>query len=92
MQELEPTWGRVMSVWWLLAWRSAAGALLLGSAVGFVFGANAALQNWPADKIQMVSSVLGGLIGLIWAIVVVRMALKKRYGNFRIALVPMTAA
>lgn len=92
MQELEPTWGRVLSVWWLVAWRSAVGALLLGAAVGFVFGAIAALQNWPADKIQMVSSVLGGLIGVLWAIVVVRMALKKQYSNFRIALVPVTAA
>ena len=91
MQELEPTWGRVMSVWWLLAWRGMVGAVLIGAAVGFVFGAFAALADWPADKIQSVSTVLGGVIGALWGIVVVRMALKKRYGKFRIALVPVTA-
>ncbi len=92
MQELDPTWGRVMSVWWLLAWRTMVGAVLLGGAVVFVFGAITALENWPADKIQMVSSVLGAVIGVLWAIVVVRMALKKQYGNYRIALVPVTMA
>ena len=70
MQELDPTWGRVMSVWWLLAWRTMVGAVLLGGAVVFVFGAIAALENWHADKIQMVSSVLGAVIGVLWAIVV----------------------
>ncbi len=92
MQELDPTWGRVMSVWWLLAWRTMVGAVLLGGAVVFVFGAITALADWPADKIQSVSAVLGGVIGALWGIVVVRMALKKQYGDFRIALVPISPA
>ena len=92
MQELDPTWGRVMSVWWLLAWRTMVGAVLLGGAVVFVFGAITALADWPADKIQSVSAVLGGVIGALWGIVVVRMALKKQYGDFRIALVPISLA
>ncbi|MEE8530759.1 MAG: hypothetical protein V3S34_00925 [Hyphomicrobium sp.] len=92
MQELDPTWGRVMSVWWLLAWRTMVGAVLLGGAVVFVFGAITALADWPADKIQSVSAVLGGVIGALWGIVVVSMALKKRFGDFRIALVPISPA
>jgi hypothetical protein len=40
----------------------------------------------------MVSSVLGAVIGALWGIVVVSMALKKRYGDFRIALVPISPA
>jgi uncharacterized membrane protein YsdA (DUF1294 family) len=92
MQELDPTWGRVMSVWWLLAWRTMVGAVLLGALTGGVFGVFAALADWPADKIQSVSAVLGGVIGVLWAIVVVRMALKKQYGDFRIALVPISLA
>lgn len=87
MQELDPTWGRVLSVWWLLAWRTMVGAFVLGAIAGGVFGAFAALADWPADKIQSVSAVIGGVIGALWGIVVVGMALKKRYSNFRIALV-----
>lgn len=89
MQELDPTWGRVLSVWWLLAWRTMVGAFVLGAIAGGVFGAFAALADWPADKIQSVSAVIGGVIGALWGIVVVGMALKKRYSNFRIALVPV---
>ncbi len=92
MEELKPTWGRVMSVWWLVAWRSAVGALLLGAVAGGVFGSIAALRNWPADSIQTGALILGGVFGVLWAIVVVGMALKKQYSNFRIALVPVTAA
>jgi len=92
MQELDPTWWRMMSVWWLLAWRTMVGAVLLGGAVVFVFGAITALADWPADKIQSVSAVLGGVIGALWGIVVVSMALKKRFGDFRIALVPISPA
>ena len=92
MQELNPTWGRVMSVWWLLAWRTMVGAVLLGALTGGVFSVFAALADWPADKIQSVSAVLGGVIGALWGIVVVRMALKKQYGDFRIALVPISLA
>jgi len=92
MEELEPTWGRVVSVWWLLAWRSMVGAFLLGAVAGGIFGFFAALANWPADSIQTGASILGGVIGVLWAIVVVGMALKKQYGSFRIALVPVTAA
>jgi hypothetical protein len=90
MQELEPTWGRVMSVWWLLAWRTMVGAFLLGAIAGGVFGFFAALANWPAETIQSGGTVLGGFIGALWGIVVVGMALKKKYSNFRIALVPVT--
>ncbi len=92
MQELDPTWGRMMSVWWLLAWRTMVGAVLLGALTGGVFGVFAALADWPADKIQSVSAVLVGVIGALWGIVVVRMALKKQYGDFRIALVPISLA
>ncbi len=47
MHGLEPTWGRVMSVWWLLAWRSAVGFVLFVFAVGLVYGIIAALANLP---------------------------------------------
>lgn len=87
MQELEVTWGRVMSVWWLLAWRSGLGAVLIGAAVGFVIGLVGALAGVSTDTITVLSTIAGAVVGLVWAIVVVRMALRKQYGEFRLALV-----
>jgi hypothetical protein len=88
MQELEITWGRVASVWWLLAWRTLVGAMLLGAAFGFLIGFVGALAGLPQDKITTLSSIVGGIIGLVWGFVVVRMALKKQYSDFRLVLVP----
>jgi len=33
MHELELSWGRVLSVWWLIAWRGLVGSVLLGAAL-----------------------------------------------------------
>jgi hypothetical protein len=88
MHELELTWGRVLSVWWLVAWRGLVGSLLIGAAIGFVIGLVGFAAGVTLDAIQLISTVAGGLVGLLWAIVVVRMALKKKYGEFRLALVP----
>jgi hypothetical protein len=49
-----------------------------------------ALHGSP-QNLQMVSSIAGGLIGLAWGFVVLRMALRKNYSGFRIALVPVAA-
>jgi hypothetical protein len=88
MQELEATWGRVISVWWLLAWRGLLGAVLIGAVVGFIIGFIGALAHVSQETITLLSSIAGALVGLAWAIMVVRMALRKRYGEFRLALVP----
>ena len=37
-KELEPTLGRTLSVWWLLAWRGTLVGALMGAALGFVIG------------------------------------------------------
>src|SRR3974377_1448493 len=34
--KLEPTWDRVIAVWWLMAWRSVVGGLLLTGMVGLI--------------------------------------------------------
>jgi hypothetical protein len=88
MQELEPTWSRALRIWWLLLWRGILGAALIGAVAGFVVGFIGGLTGVPTATITLVSGILGGLIGIGWAIVVVRMALRKRYGDFRIVLVP----
>ncbi len=88
MQELEPTWPRVVRVWWLISWRSMVGAMLLGEAAGFVLGIVVAPLHLPKQIGTVSGGVMGGIIGLVWFVVVIRMALRKKYGDFRIALLP----
>jgi hypothetical protein len=87
MQELEATWGRAVSVWWLLAWRGLLGAVVLGAVVGFAIGFGGSLAGMSEQAITTASTLVSGLIGLAWAVVVTRMALRKQYNGFRLAIV-----
>ncbi len=86
MQELEATWPRVIAVWWLVFWRGAVGATLFGAVVGFVVGFMFALLKIPFQPWH--TGVLGMVIGLIWILIVFRMAFGKQYRDFRIVLAP----
>jgi hypothetical protein len=89
--ELEPTFERTLSIWWLLIWRGTICGALMGGMLGVVIGAVwYALQLSP-ENMQMVAKIAGGLVGLVWGFVVLRMALRKNYSGFRIALVPVVA-
>jgi len=90
MHELEPTWGRTIAVWWLIFWRGLLGSMLLGGVIGFVFGFTAALSGMSPQTIAAISPFLGALVALPWAVLVVQMALRKQYSDFRIALLPRT--
>jgi hypothetical protein len=90
MQELEPTWGRTIAVWWLIFWRGLLGSMLLGGVIGFIFGFVAAMSGMSPQQIATISPFLGAAVALPWAILVVKMALQKTYSDFRIALVPRT--
>ena len=86
MQELELTWSRVMSVWWLIFWRGSIGALLVGGVIGFIIGFIFGVLRIPMDP--LIPGIPGGIGGLLWFVLVVRMALGKKYQGFRIALLP----
>ena len=88
MQQLEVTWGRVLRVWWLIFWRSTLGATVFGAIIGFVFGFVVAFTGLPRGLITTVSPILGAIIAIFWAMLVVRMALRKTYSDFQIMLVP----
>ena len=89
--ELEPTFERTLSIWWLLIWRGTICGALMGGMLGVVIGAVwYALQLSP-ENMQMVAKIAGGLVGLAWGFAVLRMALRKNYSGFRIALVPVVA-
>lgn len=88
MQELDLTWGRSMRVWWLMVWRGAVGGLVFGVIVGAITGFVIAMLQGSIQTITVVSATLGYTVGLVWSMFVVRMALAKRYKEFRFALVP----
>src|SRR4029077_12710747 len=88
MPELEVTWSRVISVWWLLAWRSVVGGVLLAFIFGCIIGVGAAFAGTTGPVVSVIAGLGGGIIGLCWAIAVVRMALRKHYGDFRVVLAP----
>jgi hypothetical protein len=86
--ELEVTWQRVARIWWLIVWRAMLGGLLIGVILGFIIGFIEGLIGLSLQTISISGAVAGWLGGLPWGLVVVRMALRKRYNDFRLALAP----
>jgi hypothetical protein len=89
MQELEVTWGRVLSVFWLIFWRGMVGAVIIGAVIGFVIGFAVGLSG--AQMNPLVSAIPSGIAGVVWYLAVIRMALKKQYKDFRIVLLTRSA-
>ena len=93
MQELEITWPRVLSVWWLFAWRGFIGAFLISLVVGFIIGlVGRLLLGYPQEQTALLAGLAGALVGIAWSLVVMRMALKNVYSEFRVMLVPNAQA
>ena len=83
MPELDITWGRVIHVWWLIVWRGGLGAMLFAAIFGAIVGVVGELTRTTGPVTNAISFYSGSLIWVLWAIVVVRMALRKQYGEFR---------
>src|SRR5262249_38090252 len=88
MHELEVTWSRVTSILWLILWLAPLGSVMLRAILCFVIGFIGALSGVQSTSSTAVATIVGALAGLCWGIFVVRMALRKNYSGFRIALVP----
>ena len=83
MQELDVTWHRVFGTWWLVLWRGALGIWALETIAGFI---GVAMGRKPPDDITSIL-IFAGLGSItVWPIVI-RMALRKKYQGFRIALI-----
>jgi hypothetical protein len=99
MVPLELTRARLVSVWWLITWRGVVGGMLIGAVCGMIGGLLAAIiviviggHASPAVLTragQIAGAVLTTPFVLLWGIWVVRMALTKRYRDFRLALLPI---
>jgi hypothetical protein len=88
MRELELTWSRTICMWWLLVWRMVVG----GAVLGFFAGAVGAVVSIYSDLLEYAATfgaVFGYIAGIAWSPFVLRMMLRKKYGDFRLALVPL---
>lgn len=87
MQELEITWERVVRVWWLIAWRGLLGGWILAVVLAFLIGEAGGRLGFDFATVAAIATTLSWLVGLAWGLLVVKMALKKNYKEFRLALV-----
>ena len=92
MQEIEVTLGRLLRIAWLLAWRGFVGGAVLGAVVGFVIGFVMGVAGLPHEQIVSVTRIASAMVGLAWFVVVCKMALRKQYQEFRIALIAHPSA
>jgi hypothetical protein len=85
---LEVTWGRAVKVWWSIAWRTLLVSVLLGFAVGIVFGVFAAAGGMGAVAAASLGQVIGGVLGIAVSVWAVRKGLTRSFSDFRIVLLP----
>jgi hypothetical protein len=85
---LEPTIGRAAAIWWALLWRG----ILFGAGGGFVAGliegSLMGILGFSSGVIRNVALISGLVIGIPVGIYVVQVALRKKYRDFRIRLIP----
>jgi hypothetical protein len=87
MKEVEITWARVASVWWLIVWRGLVGGWILAIIIAFFIGEAGGRLQIPFPVVAAVGTALAWTAGLSWGFFVVKMALEKTYKEFRLALV-----
>jgi LytS/YehU family sensor histidine kinase len=76
-------------------WRATVGAaifgFIFGGLAGFVVGFVEGVMRVPHDTLLQSTRLAGGIAGIIagtiWGMFAVRMALRKRYSDFRLALI-----
>lgn len=100
MQELEKSWDRVLPIWWIIIWRGVLGTMVISLSIALLFKLVGSIipTNLSDDHyfhlvaifFQIARILIIAAAFFVWWPNVVRMALKKRYSGFRIALVPTT--
>ncbi|MEO8301371.1 MAG: hypothetical protein ABI608_06240 [Rhizomicrobium sp.] len=97
MTDLEPTGVRLAKIWWFMMWRGLLGGLLIGygteltviSLFGVFFG------GVEKQAVQQITNLTIPLImtpvAIVWSGYALRMALGKKFADFRIALLPLAS-
>jgi len=70
---------KLLSVWWLMAWRGTVGGAVFGFLAGVIVGF---LGTGPNG-----GTTAGLVVGLAWNLAVIQMALDKKYRGFRLAMI-----
>jgi uncharacterized integral membrane protein len=81
----------VISVWWLIVWRTIAGKLILVVIAAVILTLVGGAIDLPFSIGRIVARIIGALIAAFWLTAVVQMALRKHYGEFSLVLVPTAA-
>jgi hypothetical protein len=85
----EMTYRESLAVTWLLLWRGAAIGAGIGFVIGFILGfAGAALGYRDPQAIPLlIIIIVGGISIFVVYPLVVRMALRKQFGGFRLQVI-----
>lgn len=90
MEFAQVTWMRAAKVWWSLLWRGLLFGILSGAGVGFVLRCIMGLAKAEPGTIKAVCTLAGYIVFVPVGITVTKIILKKRYSDFKIALVTRT--
>ena len=92
MHEIELTWVHVLKIWWLMLWRGVLMVLAAAFVAGATLGAILVLLKVPfvhdPVKMRFAGQIAGFLISIPIYWVVIWMALRKKYRDFRLAVIP----
>ena len=92
MLESELTWRRALKIWWLMLWRSTLMIVPASFAAGATVGALLALSGLRVSEhpfaFQSAGFAAGSLVSFPIAVLVIRMAVRKKYQDFRLAVLP----
>jgi len=83
---LDITWDRVLTIWWALVWCSTVFGMALGASLGFTGGFLVGFAVHP-ELGGVVGILLGWLGGIPLSIVILRLVLRKKFGDFSIRLI-----
>ena len=98
---LEPDSGRVIRIWWALAWRvivGMVGGALVASGVAFIatsfLGLVGAALGLPGGAVTVISNAFAVVMTILFAvgatIVAVGLVLKKEFRGFRVVLLKVS--
>jgi len=79
-------WDRIIQIWWSIVWRQTVFGLVAGAALGFIGGFLAAIAG-RADLATLVGVIFAWLGSIPLSVVVLRIALKKKYEDFSLKIV-----
>ena len=75
-----------MSTWWLLVWRGASGYIVLGVILDLAGDYLDVATDWRPRSIEPITGIVAAVLGIVWLIPVVFMALRKRYSDYHLVL------